>query len=192
MNWTMKRTMTWFVLVMTLTVSQASFALGEELKGEPGYVPFSTLDDVYGQPKVMVNIGNVLMKFLAAASGSDPELSEMIKGMQGIQINVYDTQGRKEPALKQLNEISDRLASVQWQPFIQVNEEDEVVQMLMKTDDEVVQGLVVMVVDREEAVFMNLVGAIDPNKLGKLMNQLDVDIDVDSVAETISESGTSE
>ncbi len=192
MNWTMKRTMTWFVLAMTLTVSQASFALGEELKGEPGYVPFSTLDDVYGQPKVMVNIGNVLMKFLAAASGSDPELSEMIKGMQGIQINVYDTQGRKEPALKQLNEISDRLASVQWQPFIQVNEEDEVVQMLMKTDDEVVQGLVVMVVDREEAVFMNLVGAIDPNKLGKLMNQLDVDIDVDSVAETISESGTSE
>ena len=182
--------MKWIVLVFTLTVSQASFALGEELKNEPGYVPFATLDDVYGQPKVMVNIGKVLMQFLAAASGEDPELAEMIKGMQGIQINVYDTQGRTEPALKQLNEISDRLAAVQWQPFLQVNEEKEVVQMLMKTDDEVVQGLVVMVVDGEEAVFMNIVGAIDPNKLGKLMNQLDVD--VDSVSEKIPESGTSE
>ena len=182
--------MKWIVLVFTLTVSQASFALGEELNNEPGYVPFATLDDVYGQPKVMVNIGRVLMQFLAAASGEDPELAEMIKGMQGIQINVYDTQGRTEPALKQLNEISDRLAAVQWQPFLQVNEEKEVVQMLMKTDDEVVQGLVVMVVDGEEAVFMNIVGAIDPNKLGKLMNQLDVD--VDSVSEKIPESGTSE
>ena len=190
MNRSSKRAMTWLMLVMALIVSQASFALGEELQGEPGYVPFSTLDDVYGQPKVMVNIGKVLMKFLAAASGQDPELAEMIKGMQGIQINVYDTQGRREPALKQLNEISDRLAGVQWQPFMQVNEEDEVVQMLMKTDDEVVQGLVVMVVDAEEAVFINVVGAIDPNKLGKLMNQLNVD--VDSVAESISDSGTSE
>jgi len=175
MNRSSKRAMTWLMLVMALIVSQASFALGEELQGEPGYVPFSTLDDVYGQPKVMVNIGKVLMKFLAAASGQDPELAEMIKGMQGIQINVYDTQGRREPALKQLNEISDRLAAVQWQPFMH---------------DEVVQGLVVMVVDAEEAVFINVVGTIDPNKLGKLMNQLNVD--VDSVAESISDSGTSE
>jgi len=58
MNRSSKRAMTWLMLVMALIVSQASFALGEELQGESGYVPFSTLDDVYGQPKVMVNIGN--------------------------------------------------------------------------------------------------------------------------------------
>jgi hypothetical protein len=48
----------------------------------------------------------------------------------------------------------------------------------MKADGEGMQGLTVMAVDANEAVFLNILGSIDPNKLGEVMDQFDVDMDV--------------
>jgi len=53
------------------------------------------------------------------------------------------------------------------------------VQIFMKADGEGMQGLTVMAVDDEEAVFVNLLGSIDPKNLGAIMDNFDVNVDVD-------------
>ena len=75
------------------------------------------------------------------------------------------------------------MQSAQWEPVVQVNEADQQVQIFMKTKDENVEGLTVMAVDAEEAVFINILGVIDPAQLGKVMDTLNVDVDMGSEQE---------
>jgi len=41
------------------------------------------------------------------------------------------------------------------------------------------EGLTVMVVDGEQAVFVNVIGQLNPAELGRVMKALDVDMDLD-------------
>ena len=41
------------------------------------------------------------------------------------------------------------------------------------------EGMTVMVVDGEEAVFVNVIGQLNPVELAKVMDSFDVDIDLD-------------
>ena len=62
---------------------------------------------------------------------------------------------------------------------MQVNEDDEQVLIYMKMEGQNMEGMTVMVVDDEEAVFVNVIGQLNPAELGKVMDVLDVDVDLD-------------
>jgi len=47
-------------------------------------------------------------------------------------------------------------------------------------EDNQVQGITVMALDEEESVFVNIIGSISPEELGKVMNNFDIDVDVDN------------
>lgn len=79
-----------------------------------------------------------------------------------------------------MEKVKSLLQADDWEPVVQVKESDEQVQIFMKTENDVMQGLAVMAVNDEEAVFLNILGEIDPAKVGAVMNQLNVDVDVDS------------
>jgi hypothetical protein len=55
--------------------------------------------------------------------------------------------------------------------------------MFSKIEGGLMQGLAVMVVNEEEAVFLNILGTIDPAQVSKLMGHLNVDVDVDAEGE---------
>lgn len=155
-----------------------ALAQEDELKALPGYVDFGSLDAVYGEPKVRVNIGGFLLSFMSQATKDDPEAAALMSGLEGVRINIYATDGETAPAMDQLNDVKSMLSSQNWEPIVQVNEEGENVQIFMKADGEGMQGLTVMAVNAEEAVFLNILGSIDPDKLGQVMGQFDVDVDV--------------
>lgn len=150
----------------------------DELKAMPGYVDFGSLEAVYGEPKVMVNIGGFLLSFMSQATKDDPDTAALMEGLKGVRINIYSTEGQVAPAMEQVNNVKSMLTSQNWEPIVQVNEEGEIVQIFMKADGEGMQGLTVMAVDGDEAVFLNILGSIDPDKLGQVMDQFDVDMDV--------------
>lgn len=164
-------------LIATL-LSLPVLAQEDELKAMPGYVDFGTLDAVYGEPTVRVNIGGFLLGFMAQATKDDPEASAIMEGLEGVRINIYATDGEMAPAMDQLQDVKRMLAEQNWEPIVQVNEEGENVQIFMKADGEGMQGLTVMVVNAEEAVFLNILGSIDPDKIGAVMDQFDVDMDI--------------
>lgn len=168
-------------LVLGGMMSLSVFAQTADMENMPGYVDFGSLNAIYGEPRVMINIGGPLMKLLsaAAAASDDSEAAAMMQGLEGVRINIYDTAGNTEPALKQMNEAKAVLQAKQWQPIIQVKEEGEDVQMFSRLDGDVMQGMAIMVVNAEEAVFLNILGNIDPAQVGKVMEQLNMGVDVD-------------
>jgi hypothetical protein len=165
-----------FLLAFCLGVPVA--AQDSALEAMPGYVDFVTLSDVYGEPRVMINISGFLLQFIAAASEDDPEAAELMRNLKGVRVNVYDTGGSMAPALEQIDSVRKLLQKEGWQPVVQVKETTEHVQIFMKANDEGMQGLTVMTVDAEEAVFINILGAIDPSQLGEVMDNLNVHVDV--------------
>ena len=64
-----------------------------------------------------------------------------------------------------------------WESVVTVNDQSEQVRIFMKIDGDVVQGITVMAVEPTEAVFVNVIGDLNPEEIGKVMDNFDVDID---------------
>jgi len=156
-------------------------ALAQEdaLKDLPGFVDFGEMNSVYGEPKVNISIGGAMLGFIAAMTNkSNPEAAAIFNKLKGVRVSVYNTEEvGAEAALAQVNHVKITLQGLNWSPVVQVNEDGEQIQIFMKFDGEKMNGLTLMVVDDEEAVFINVIGEIDPNELSALMNNFDIDLD---------------
>ena len=162
--------------VITMLLALSAVAQEDKLKTMPGYVAFESLDEVYGEPKVRVNVGGFLLSLMSKAAKNDPEAAAVLEGLEGVRINVYSTGGEVAPAIDQLQNAKNMLSNQNWEPIIQVNEDRQNVQVFIKANGEGVQGLTVMAVDADDAVFVNILGSIDPENLGAIMDQFDVDL----------------
>ena len=162
--------------VITMLLALSAVAQEDELKTMPGYVAFESLDEVYGEPRVRENVGGFLLSLMSMAAKNDPEAAAVLQGLEGVRINVYSTGGEVAPAIDQLQNAKNMLSNQNWEPIIQVNEDRQNVQVFIKANGEGVQGLTVMAVDADDAVFVNILGSIDPENLGAIMDQFDVDL----------------
>ena len=173
----MKHTMRMLTIgVITMLLALSAVAQEDELKTMPGYVAFESLDEVYGEPRVRVNVGKFLLSLMSKPAKNDPEAAAVLEGLEGVRINVYSTGGEVLPAIDQLQNAKNMLSNQNWEPIIQVNEDRQNVQVFIKANGEGVQGLTVMAVDADDAVFVNILGSIDPENLGAIMDQFDVDL----------------
>ena len=50
--------------------------------------------------------------------------------------------------------------------------------MFTKVEGDKMLGMAIMVVNEEEAVFLNILGEIDPAQVGRVVDQLNVGVDV--------------
>ena len=170
----------WIAVLLTALISLPLTAQESDLMSLPGYVDFGALDSVYGEPRVRVNIGGTLLKFMAAVIKDDPEAAALMRNLDGVRINVYSTSGQVDAAMEQIARVRQVLREEAWEPIVQVKEDAKEVQIFIKANETGMQGLTVMTVDSEEAVFINILGEMDPTKLKILMDQLNTDIDVDT------------
>ena len=171
----------WLIFILLTCLALPAAARDEELASNPGYVDFGSLESVYGEPRVMINIGGVLLQFMAVAaqaSKDEPHAAALMRDLEGVRVNVYDTGGETTPAREKIADVRAVLEEAKWQPVVQVKEKE--VQIFMKSDNHGMQGLTVMTVDEEEAVFINILGEIDPAHLNQVLGQLNVDVAVDS------------
>ncbi len=171
----MKRLM---IAVLTAFLAFPVFAQEDALKDLPGYIDFGPLNSAYGEPKVNITIGGTLLNFVGAmAAKEDPEAAQVFSQLKGVRVSTYDTAGDPAAAMEQLKAVKSKLQSSDWEPVVQVNEDGEQVQIFLKISGELIDGLVLMAVDGEEAVFINVLGSLDPMQLSQVMENFDVDID---------------
>ena len=166
------------VICLVALIGLPAYAQQSNLQSMPGYVDFGALDSVYGEPRVRINLSGTLLKFMAALSKEDPEAAALMQNLDGVRINVYSTGGEVQAAMEQISSIKKILVDDAWEPIIQVRESAEEVQIFIKTDNDHMQGLTVLTVNEEEAVFINILGAIDPGQLQVVMDQLNTNIDI--------------
>ena len=161
-------------------LSLPAMAQEDELKDLPGYVDFGDLASLYGEPKIIINLGGAMLNFVSMMSASEsPATSDMISKLKGVRVQIFATDSNTDASKAQFNKVKGNLKSAGWEPIVQINEDDEQVLIYMKMQDGNMEGITVMVIDDEEAVFINIIGQLNPAELGKVMKVLDVDIDLD-------------
>ena len=164
--------------VFCTLISMPVLAQEDELKDLAGFIDFGDLSATYGEPKISINIGGTLLQFVGLMSGeSNPETSEMMSQLKGVRVFGYPIEDDPTVARQKFSEVKSNLRSMGWEPVVQVNEEDEQVLIYMKMNGGSMEGMTVMTVDEEEVMFINIIGQIDPRKLGDMMDNFDVDID---------------
>ncbi len=164
--------------LITLALSTAAHAIAK------GQIDFADLSAHYGEPKVEINLSSGLMKMIGSfADAEDPEIGNTLSKLEFIKVRVYNLNGELEKANSTVDRVSKELRTDRWETLVTVNdnEENQKVRVFSKSTDNVIDGVVVMVVSPEEseggeAVFINIVGEIDPEKIGKVAESLDINI----------------
>jgi hypothetical protein len=165
------------LLLIGLTAMLALPAMAQEdaLKDFPGYVEFGELNSVFGEPTVQVAVGESLLGLIGSLSASeDPEAAELFKRLNGVRVNVYETSQMADGAVDYVKDVSSQLSGLGWESVVTVNSADEQVRIFMKIKEDKVLGITVMAVEENEAVFVNVIGDINPAQLGKVMDNFDI------------------
>ena len=132
------------------------------------------------EPTVEISLGGAMLGFVsAAARDSEPDLADALGKLRSIRISVFELDpGSVDEARDRANSVSKKLEADDWEPAVVVRSEDTSVRMYMKTVGSKVAGMAVMVIEPgSDAVFMNIVGEIDPTQLGQVASRFGVDID---------------
>jgi hypothetical protein len=149
----------------------------DDLKGLPGYVDFGELNSIFGEPSVQIAVGGTLLGFVSALSAhEDPEAAELLKRLHGVRVSVFENPTISEDTVDYVKSISSKLGQQGWESVVTVNSDDEQVRIFMKFNGEDVEGITVMALEEDEAVFVNVIGDLKPDELGKVMKNFDIDM----------------
>lgn len=167
-------------LCATLLISLPAMAQEDSLKDYPGYVDFGELSSIFGEPTVQIAVGESLLGLVGSLSASeDPEAAELFSRLNGVRVNVFETTAMADGAVDFVKDTSAKLDDMGWEPVVTVNSQDEQVRIFMMINNDRVEGITVMAVEETEAVFVNVIGSISPEELGKVMDNFDININGD-------------
>ena len=165
------------VMICSALLALPAWAQDDDLRDLPGYVDFGALTEMYGEPSIEIAVGKTLLGLVSAFGASeDPEAAALFKRLQGVRIHVFETDGLADGAMDHVKEISSRLSSQGWESVVKVNSSDEQVRIFLRINEEMVEGITVMAMEEDEAVFINVIGNLDPSELETVMDNFDVQL----------------
>ena len=176
----------WSYLVAAGVMAMAAPAFGGDPKNEdvnrhPGFVDFTALN-VFGDegPEMEVYLDRGLIAMVESISRKkDPALSEVLSKLLQIRVQTFAiTDDKLSAVAAKTEEMAKKLESKGWQTFVRVNDKRDGSRtyVYFKPRGSVFEGVVVMNVDpKDDASFVNIVGEIDPEKLGELGDKFNID-----------------
>lgn len=152
----------------------------DAVETDPGYVDLQTIEEWFGaEPTLEVNIRGALLELVAEASRyEDPDLYDLLNKLKAIQVrgfrldySDFDTVERRTA------DLAGRLQSEGWDTIVRVREDDERVDMYVRVHEGAIAGMMVMVVEpgSDDTVFLNIVGEINPEQIGRIGRTFDID-----------------
>jgi hypothetical protein len=128
---------------------------------------------------VEVNLSSALLKLAARITErEEPAVGALLKDLHSVRVNVIEINDANRADLeKRASTIRDQLVAQGWQQTVTVREHSENVGIYLKMGaDEVIQGITVVVLeDKGEAVFVNVVGNIRPEQIAVLGDRLHIE-----------------
>lgn len=144
-----------------------------------GYVDFGKLAAASsGCEFVEVNINSNLISMVARLAKSEPEVAELIQGLKSIRVNVIGLSNENRSEIEDhVKSIRSQLDTGGWERIVTVQKQKEDVGIYLKSRGaEAVEGIVVTVLDgKKQAVLINVVGDIKPEKLGTLGERFNIE-----------------
>jgi hypothetical protein len=145
-----------------------------------GYVDFGKFTPpTSGGEFVEVHIKSNLISMAARlVEKSEPDVAELIRGLQLIRVNVIGLDdGNRAEIEKRIKKIRGELDAQGWERIVTAQKKDEDVGVYLKTrGSDAVEGLVITVIEgNREAVLINIVGDIKPDKIAVIGERLDIE-----------------
>ena len=146
----------------------------------PGYVDFGKFSPpASGGEFVEVHIKSNLISMAARlVEKSEPDVAELIRGLQLIRVNVIglDDENRAEME-KRVKKIRSELDANGWERVVTAQKKDEDVGVYLKTRGaDAVEGVVITVIEgNREAVLINIVGDIKPDKIAVIGERMNIE-----------------
>lgn len=145
----------------------------------PGRFDFGKFTAAEGGQLVEVNVGSTLIGLAAKLTEkSEPEVSDLLRSLKSVRVNVVGVDDKNRADLaERIAKARTELEAKGWEQVVKVQEKKESVSVYLKhRGEEAIEGLVVMVVDGDkEAVFVNVVGDIRPEKLALIGERLNIE-----------------
>ena len=121
-------------------------------------------DDIPGieqAPSIAVDVNPVMMGFFrSAAQAADPDAADVFAGLRSIKLRVYHADEDSREFSTFIQNVAGRLEGQGWQRLASVQDEGSNVQFHMQMTEELVTGMTIMVLDGQEAIFINIDGSI--------------------------------
>ena len=145
-----------------------------------GYIDFGKFPPPEsGGEFVEVHIKSNLISMAARlVEKSEPDVAELIRGLQLIRVNVIGLDdGNRGEMEKRVKKIRSELDSRGWERVVTAQKKDEDVGVYLKMrGSEAVEGLVITVIEgNREAVLINIVGNIKPDKIAIIGERMDIE-----------------
>jgi hypothetical protein len=104
----------------------------------------------------------------------DPEIDALLDDVDGVRISIYKVEENSELFKDNFAETQANLRAGGWQHIVRVNDDESADYSLMfiKSNGEVIDGLVVLSLSDDEAVFVNIIGNIHPDSFDPVMDQV--------------------
>jgi len=165
-------------LTLVLLVLTAAAGWTQKLADQPGYVPIQKLD-LFPRDKlsVEINIEGALLSLIAAgAKGEDPEFASLIAGLKGITVQAVPLKDVDAGSVHaKIGQAVRWLEDRGWKSTMRVREEGEETYIYLKEIDGKIAGLTLLALQPgDEAVVINIVGRIDPEQIGRVVENLHV------------------
>lgn len=158
----------------------SAMTLARAASGDPGYIDLGKFTPTAGAEFVEVNINSNLVAMVTNfAKKAEPEIAEILMGLKSIRVNVMgiNDENRKE-ITSRVESLRSQLDKGGWDRVVTVMKDAEDVGVFMKTKGaDVVEGLVVTVLsgDNNQAVFVNIIGDIRPEKLATVGERFNIE-----------------
>ena len=146
----------------------------------PGYIDFGKFSPpTSGGEFVEVHITSNLISMVARlAEKSEPEIAELLRGLHRVRVNVIGLDdGNRAEMETRVKKIRSDLDAQGWERIVTAQKKEEDVGVYLKTrGEEAVEGVVVTVIEsNREAVFINIVGNIKPEKIAVIGERFNIE-----------------
>ncbi len=175
----MKKTMSVALVfgIALVALAAASARAEGPLPGEVDFGNFSPSDSTseFVEINVPASLIGLAAKFVEK---QEPEAAKLLSRIQLIHVNVIAlTDQNRDEVRKRAQKVRKDLEGKGWERLVKVSKQDQDVAVYLKTHgDEAVQGLAVVVMDKDQqAIFVNVVGDIKPEQLALLGERLHID-----------------
>ena len=171
------------IIPLLLLTGLSIFAQEEDYSKYPGYVNFGDLSvfengDEVTEVLIDQNLLKMVAKFTKGKEDSSNALSNLIGGLKLIRVNTFEVSpSNKDELILKVKKIEKDLNNKNWQRMVKAKSKGEITNIYVKTDEssDAIIGLAIMSIDKGgEASFVNIVGNIDMETIGKLSNKFDI------------------
>ncbi len=126
-----------------------------------------------------IHLSGALLSTIAAADSEEEGFGSFLRGLRSIEayiVKIGDDTARVDKAFRLVRETELKLERQGWERLARVREKTTNLNIFVKHNEPYIDGLVVLVVDRDkgEVVFANIAGRIDLARLGELSSMVKI------------------